>query len=125
VTVVEQPEEVQHSPSGRVRHPIPAAHIGGWVGLGLGLVNVYPTLFPWVTAADKGVGVLVCLLVTAVVARTSVLAARSALDWPLVLLVSVLILIAAVVIVVASDHPAGPSGGAGAARAPSAQVRPD
>ncbi|WP_433060396.1 hypothetical protein [Dactylosporangium sp. CS-033363] len=76
-------------------------------------------MFPWTSVADKGVGVLVCLLVTAVVARISVLAGRSTLDWPLVTLVAVLILIAAVVIVVTTDHPAERAAGSQSARSPS------
>jgi hypothetical protein len=103
---VEGRDDVQQSPGVRGRLSVSAAHVGGWAGLGLGLVNVYPTLFPWTSPADKGVGVLVCLLITAVVARMAVLAGRSQLDWPLVALVAVLILIAAVVIVLSTDRAA-------------------
>lgn len=77
------------------RQRLSAGGVGGWVGLALGLINVYPTLFPWSTSVNKGVGILLCVLCTATVARSAVLFSRFELDWILVVLVGAIIVVLA------------------------------
>jgi hypothetical protein len=66
--------------------------VAGWAGITMGLLNVYPVLYPWSTSADRLVGILICVLVSAVTVRAARLALRRALD-PMLALVMVLLLI--------------------------------
>jgi hypothetical protein len=80
--VTDRGEGSNDTPAGMV-----VAGLAGWAGLALGLLNVYPTLYPWGTVADKVIGIVVCVLITSIAARTAFLAARSELDWVLIGLV--------------------------------------
>ncbi|MET7392439.1 hypothetical protein ABZS66_02960 [Dactylosporangium sp. NPDC005572] len=80
----------------------------GWAGLFLALLGAYPSLFPWSTAADRGIGVMLCLLLAGLAARMSVLALQARLDWALSAIIVALVLVLAVVAAVNNAQQTGP-----------------
>jgi hypothetical protein len=40
-----------------------------WIGFWFGALGVYPLFCPWNTGAEKGCGIVLCALVTAILAR--------------------------------------------------------
>lgn len=78
--------------------------MAGTAGFLLGLLNVYPTLYPWVSTADKIFGILVCALLSAVGARATHLSGRGHLD---ALLAALILLLLAVIALAAIPLTAG------------------
>jgi len=69
-----------------------AAAVAGWLGLTLGLVDVYPSLFPWQSETDRILGILICLLVAGLGARMAYLIGKNTLDWPIALITITLLI---------------------------------
>jgi hypothetical protein len=67
------------------------ASVGGWIGVTIALLNVYPSLFPWDTKPGRLAGILICSLAAAFALRVSYLAADNRADITLVAIVVVLL----------------------------------
>jgi hypothetical protein len=71
------------------------AAVTAWVGVALGLMNIYPMVYPWTTAADKILGFTACLVVSALGVRMAHLAGSARLDLVLAVLVVMSVLLIA------------------------------
>jgi hypothetical protein len=69
--------------------------VGGWIGVTVGLLNVYPTLYPWISTVDKALGILICVLISAVGARVVHASGEGTCDLILTILILALLLIIA------------------------------
>ena len=85
----------------RPQQPIPdnttvrttVATVAAWSGVALGLVDVYPSLFPWRTSSDQVLGVVICVLIAALGARLSQLSTKNRLDLLIVFIIVTLLLV--------------------------------
>jgi hypothetical protein len=120
--VIKLPEPTNSNDRGHNRRRSFIISVGGWIGLAIGLINIYPTLLPWYTPLDKAAGIAGCALVTAIAARASVLFSRFQLDWILVALVAALVLMLIIAILALAEAGQSAVGQAQSATTSSAQV---
>ncbi|MBN1170753.1 MAG: hypothetical protein JXA67_01140 [Micromonosporaceae bacterium] len=63
-----------------------------WIGFWFGILGVYPLFCPWHDSQDKACGLVLCGLVTGIVARATTDASRDRTDRWLLLLVALFVI---------------------------------
>jgi hypothetical protein len=104
--LLNDPPQLDMGARRRARHRAPPNQLDmlfhqsiGWLGLSLGLLNIYPSLFPWKAAGDRLTGVAICLLLAALGLRVGHLVSTHEMDGPLALILASLLTLVALAVV--------------------------